>query len=113
MPDPLIELALRVQLSGVPPAYGSWLLTPRPPLHEGEKQPIGRNAEKFSELIPQCEQIPRLLTSLNHSNLEPAGNSQNTTLQSLLGLFKGRCVGEGVYFVLSRLNAFHFSFSAR
>ena len=39
MTDPLIELALRVQLSGVPPAYGSWLLTPRPPLHEGEKQP--------------------------------------------------------------------------
>jgi len=40
MPDPLIELALRVQLSGVPPAYGSWLLTPRPPLHEGEKHPV-------------------------------------------------------------------------
>jgi hypothetical protein len=40
MPDPLIELALRVQLSGVPPAYGSWLLTPQPPLHEGEKHPV-------------------------------------------------------------------------
>ena len=38
--DPLIELALRVQLSGVPPAYGSWQLTPHPPLHEGEKQPV-------------------------------------------------------------------------
>lgn len=42
MTDPLIELALRVQLSGVPPAYGSWQLTPHPPLHEGEKQPVNQ-----------------------------------------------------------------------
>ena len=52
--DPLIELALRVQLSGVPPAYGSWQLTPRPPLHEGEKQPVdqeGRGGSGSSTLI--------------------------------------------------------------
>jgi len=42
--DPLVELALRVHLSGVPPAYGSWLLTPHPPLHEGEKQPVLQKA---------------------------------------------------------------------
>jgi len=43
---PLSELALRVQLSGVPPAYGSWLLTPQPPLHEGEKQPVGQKGSE-------------------------------------------------------------------
>jgi hypothetical protein len=52
MPDPLIELALRVHLSGVPPAYGSWLLTPRPPLHEGEKQPVGQEGREEFPLHP-------------------------------------------------------------
>ena len=51
MTAPLIELALRVQLSGVPPAYGSWLLTPRPPLHEGEKQPAGQEGKKNHSLV--------------------------------------------------------------
>ena len=46
MPDPLVKLALRVQLSGVPPAYGSWLLTPQPPLHEGEKQPVVKEGKE-------------------------------------------------------------------
>jgi len=53
VPDPLVELALRVQLSGVPPAYGSWLLTPRPPLHEGEKQPVGQKSKGNCRSIHQ------------------------------------------------------------
>ena len=44
---------------------------------------------------------------------EPAGDSQNTTLQRLFRSIQGGCVGEGVYFVLSRLNVFHFSLPAR
>ena len=53
MTDPLIELALRVQLSGVPPAYGSWLLTPQPPLHEGEKQPVGQEGKENFHFVQQ------------------------------------------------------------
>ena len=55
MPDPLIELALRVHLSGVPPAYGSWLLTPRPPLHEGEKQPVGQEGKGNFHFVQQTD----------------------------------------------------------
>ena len=61
MPDPLIELALRVQLSGVPPAYGSLLLTPRPPLHEGEKQPVGQEGKKIAGVSYKPEQTARSL----------------------------------------------------
>lgn len=79
MPDPLIELALRVQLSGVPPAYGSWLLTPRPPLHEGEKQPVGQEDKKKFQSTQQtstsCE------SSLTTSSVERRRDRKQTQPQ--------------------------------
>lgn len=87
MPDPLIELALRVQPSGVPPAYGSWLLTPRPPLHEGEKQPCCQKRGRGVKLLLTAKYLgvmrmrgqPRFATW----GFAPAPNSPKTvTLRS-------------------------------
>jgi len=89
MPDPLIELALRVQLSGVPPAYGSWLLTPQPPLHEGEKPPVGQGGKENFRFIHQTCSIANPSTPSGHLNANPAKRRHNAAMQQFFPVGQG------------------------
>jgi hypothetical protein len=105
MPDPLIELALRVQLSGVPPAYGSWLLTPRPPLHEGEKQPVGQETRGIRRSIQQTSINCKGNLSITSIDRRHVRRQAQQPRQRFLEKVKGVGWGEADFCVVGRLNA--------
>ena len=113
MPAPLIELALRVQLSGVPPAYGSWLLTPRPPLHEGEKQPVGQEGKKIAVTSHKTASAATDASASARFNTNTTGGRRSTTKAAIFSKGQGVGVGEGGCGVLGRLNAFSFFWPVR
>ena len=86
---PLSELALRVQLSGVPPAYGSWLLTPQPPLHEGEEQPVRQKGSGKRATSKKSIQVARSLPLLVRLDTDTAWRRRSTPRRRFSESHKG------------------------